>query len=404
LQTPLPEEAVTVTELLADAGYRTACWGKTHYNSRLKHGFQNLQGTPEHTAWLGTQGRQPLPQGKAVLGPWQPFRSPAREWLNADCLPYGAWDDEMADTYFAKQAADFIASASENPFFAVVSLTATHSPFRFPVEFRDRIDTKSLPLQKVQSEDDWQIPEEFRGLTDADRRGISAAYYTAAEFLDKNVGLLLDALQRSGQADSTVVVYVSDHGYMLGHHGRFEKHCSYEPAVRTPLIVRGPGVQVRGASDALVELIDVVPTVLELCGLKVPGQLQGQSFVPVLSGETDRHRAEIVVEYAPNEEVMISDGRWKLVYMRGRRDRTDGYRTGRPAEGPRILLFDLAGDPEESTNLAAKPQCRDEVDRLLMRLADHLVRTARDPGPLRSLKDPLEIIDLGVQPPEGHDD
>ena len=73
------------------------------------------------------------------------------------------------------------------------------------------------------------------------KQGIIAAYYTSVEFLDKNVGLVLDALARSGRENDTLVIYTGDHGYMLGQHGRFEKHCFYEPAVRAPLVMRMPG-------------------------------------------------------------------------------------------------------------------------------------------------------------------
>src|SRR5206468_1671326 len=103
-----------------------------------------------------------------------------------------------------------------------------------------------------------------------EKRGIIASYYTSVAYMDRNLGSILDALDRSRHADDTLVVFNSDHGYLLGHHGRFEKHCCDEEAVRTALVMRLPGVIAPGrATEALVELIDVVPTVLDLCGVGV---------------------------------------------------------------------------------------------------------------------------------------
>src|SRR5206468_8306659 len=133
---------------------------------------------------------------------------------------------------------------------------------------------------RLGAEDDAQVPAIFRDLSDADKKGIQAAYYTSTEFMDKNVGLVLAALQRSGQAADTLVIYTGDHGYLLGQHGRFEKHCCYEPAVRSPLLMRWPG-QIRpgGHTPALVELVDIAPTILQACRVPVPAAVQGRSLL-----------------------------------------------------------------------------------------------------------------------------
>jgi len=118
------------------------------------------------------------------------------------------------------------------------------------------------------------------------------------EYLDKNVGPVLDELKRRGLEESILVVYVGDHGYPLGHQGRFEKHSIWEPAVRAPLIVRrGTGSGQVKTNEALVEFVDLVPTILE--ELKVSGMtgLQGKSFVPVINGKTHKHRDSVFSEY-----------------------------------------------------------------------------------------------------------
>ncbi len=197
--------------------------------------------------------------------------------------------------------------------------------------------------------------------------------------MDRNVGLILDALDGSGEAEGTLVVFNSDHGYLLGQHGRYEKHCCYEDAVRAALIMRLPGVIPTGqATDALVELIDVVPTLLELCRVEIPENIQGRSLVPLLRGEVVSHRDHVVAEYADNAEVMIRTDRWKLVYSAGNRRRRDGYALGAVPPGRSLRLYDLENDPGEIKNVGGCPERAAVVEGLLSLLADHIRRTARD--------------------------
>jgi arylsulfatase A-like enzyme len=399
LRTALPETEPTLAEMLAGAGYQTAAIGKMHFNSPLTHGFQLRIDHAEYRQWLRQRGPRPVPDDIEVLPPWKPFRDPARIWLNGMYVPYGAWDADMAGTYFAQEGAKFLAAKRQKPFFLIVSLYEPHSPFRFPIEFRGRHDPAKFPVPKVGPEDDAQIPAIFRELTDAEKQGIAAAYYTSTEFADKNVGIVLDALEESGHADDTLVMYFGDNGYLLGHHGRFEKHCSYEEAVRMPLLVRLPGrVQPGTSTKALVEFIDLVPTVLDFCGLATPGAVQGRSLVNVLTGKTDRHRDQVFVEYAQNDEVMVRDDRYKLVFIRGKRPRTDGYATGRPLPGHTLKLFDLENDPGEFTNLAGRPEHRQRVDHYVALLVEFLKRTSRLADLIPDTDDPLTILDHCVQP------
>jgi choline-sulfatase len=186
---------------------------------------------------------------------------------------------------------------------------------------------------------------------------------------------------------------------MLGQHGRFEKHCSYEPAIRAPLLVRHPGkVKPAGSTSALVEFIDIAPTVLEYCGIPRPLTMQGRGLVPVLEGKSDRHRDEIVVEYSENEEAALRTERWKFVYTTGKRERQDGYTTGRPLPGRTIRLFDLERDPDEMSNVAGRPENAALVAEFTQRLADHLHRTARRPDQIPRTGDVLAQIDELLKP------
>ena len=183
-------------------------------------------------------------------------------------------------------------------------------------------------------------------MTEGEKRGIAAAYYTSVEYMDACVGRVLDALTKSGHDDDTLVVYLSDHGYFLGQHGRIEKHSSFEEAIRVPLVMRLPGtIPPKSRTPALVELVDLVPTLFEWTGVSATGPLDGRSLVAVAEGRTAKHRQRVFVEYAQNDEAMVRDERWKLVYERGRRRRTDGYDTGRPLVPDQLRLYDLAADP-----------------------------------------------------------
>ena len=405
LLTPLPESEVTLAEMLAAAGYQTVALGKMHFNSRLLHGFdKHLDKAAYHKFLQARGGPRPVPNEIAVLPKkWRPFRDPAEVWLNGSYLPLALWDADMLSTYLAEEADRFLATAgTQRPFFLVVSFRQPHSPFHFPIEYRNRLDPRGFDVPEVGPEDDWQIPAIFRHLTREQKQGIIASYYTATEYLDAKIGQVLDALDRSPHRDNTLVVYVGDHGYMLGQHGRFEKHCMYEQAVRSPLLFRLPGRIAPGrASDAMVELIDIVPTVLEFCGIDIPERVQGRSLVPVLRGQTTRHRDHVIVEYSENEEAMIRTPRWKLIYTTGNRRRQDGYETGRDVpDEQKVRLYDLENDPEEFHNLANEPRQAERVERLLSELAQHMVRTARLPEhvPPSDVTDPRAILDFCLVP------
>jgi choline-sulfatase len=399
LPTSLPEKERTLADLLKPAGYDTASFGKMHFNSTLRHGFDLRLDLADHQAHLKEKGKKPLPEGVEVQPPWRPFKDSARVWLNSACRPFGAVDDDMPGTYFARRAAEYLGERRDRSFFLMVSFYEPHSPFHFPVEYRGRHRPDEYPVPKVGPEDDWQIPAIFRDLTDAEKQGITAAYHTSVEYLDKNVGLVLDALKKSGHDRDTIVVFIGDHGYMLGQHGRFEKHCSYEPAVRAPLIVRWPGhVKPGRTTAALTEFIDIVPTLLEACGQPIPENVQGRSLSGALSGEKTAHRDHVIAEYSENEEAMIRTERWKLVYITGKRKREDGYATGKPLPGRTVLLFDEQNDPDEMTNLAKKPEHAKLVEELTAKLAEHMKRSARQPELVPKDGDVHAVLEHCLQP------
>jgi choline-sulfatase len=399
LKTPLPETEQTLATLLKRAGYDTAAIGKMHFNSQLRHGFDLRLDLPDHQAYLKEKGKKPLPDGVEVQPPWKPFKDPAAVWLNSACRPFGAADADMPGTFFAERAAQYLADRGGRPFFLMVSFYEPHSPFHFPVEYRGRHRPDEYAVPKAGPEDDWQIPAIFRDLTDREKQGIIAAYHTSVEFLVRNVGLVLDALKKAGRDRDTVVVFVGDHGYMLGQHGRFEKHCCFEPAVRAPLVVRWPGhVKPGRTTEALTEFIDIVPTLLEACGRPIPEAVQGKSLAGVLGDMKAAHRDHVIAEYSENEEAMIRTDRWKLIYSTGRRQREDGYATGKPLPGRTVQLYDEMNDPDELTNLAKRPEQAKRVEELTAKLAEHMKRTARQPELIPKDGDVYAILEHCLQP------
>jgi choline-sulfatase len=398
-RTPLPDDEVTLPALLRRAGYQVAAFGKTHYYWPRRHEFDVCADWVEYEEELARRGQGSGPPRGEVLGLWRPFVDPARVWLNSGCLPYPAVDADMFGTFLASRAAQYLGEERAGPFFLYVSFYETHAPFWFPVEYRGHYDPRAFRVPAVTAADREVLPAVFRPLSEADKQGILAAYATSAEFLDKNVGLVLDALDRSPHAENTLVVFTSDHGYLLGQHGRFEKHCCFEPAVRAALLMRFPGVIDPGRTTAaLVGLIDLLPTVLELCGVRAPRNLHGRSLTPLLRGRTVGHRDRVIAEYADNEEAMIRTARWKLIYSTGNRVRGDGYALEQAAAGPLVQLYDLDNDPGETTNLAGHGDHAGLVERLTGELADHLVATARERRSLRKCKDRRSLLEQCLRP------
>ncbi len=230
-----------------------------------------------------------------------------------------------------------------------------HSPFDFPVEDRARLDPGEFRAPRVGPEDAWQVPEIFRDLTEADKRGIIAAYYTSVGFLDHNLGVVLDKLKQLRLDRNTLVVYTADHGYCLGHHGRFEKHCGYDPALRVPLLVRFPGRIRPNVVNNLTEHIDLPATILDMLEVERLPVQHGQSLRPYLEARgVPAPRDHIFSEYLEDEEAYIRTERYKFVYCSGKRARGDGYKTDDPTPGRWLRLYDLKEDPGEFTDIAPK--------------------------------------------------
>jgi choline-sulfatase len=331
-----------------------------HFNTPGKPGLHGLQVAKTEDVvqreWLQAVGPAPHFDGIDIKPAWRPFKDPARIWLNADCRPFPRRYPEMKGTWAARQATDYLQEHKDDQFALWVSFTEPHSPFDFPVEDRTDFKPGSFAVPRVGPEDGAQIPLIFRDLTPAEKQGIIAAYYTSVHYLDRNIGVVLDKLRQLKLENDTLVVYMADHGYSLGQHGRFEKHCCYDPALQVPLVMRWPGhIQSGRVVNDFTESIDVPPTITEVLRAERFSVNQGQSLAPYLAGKRPAApRESIFSEYLENEEACIRTSKWKFIQCSGKRLRTDGYRTENPTPGRYIRLYDLESDPGEFADISAR--------------------------------------------------
>lgn len=185
-------------------------------------------------------------------------------------------------------------------------------------------------------------------------------YLGEISLLDTQVGRILEALERLGLAENTLVIYTTDHGDMCGGHGMIDKHfIMYDDVVRVPFIMRWPGHIAPGSecSAFVSHSIDLPSTFCEVAGAEVPDTFRGRSLLPLVRGELDNGRRDIFCMYHGNQfglysQRMVRDRRWKYVWNATAEDE----------------LYDLESDPGELHNLATDPSCRDELIRLRQRL------------------------------------
>ncbi|MEN1680645.1 MAG: sulfatase [Planctomycetota bacterium] len=297
-------------------------------------------------------------------------------WERADVA-----DDAYADGRIADEAIRRLKAAKERvqPFFLAVGFTKPHLPFCAPEKYWAMYDEVDLPVAETDTYPAGAPSYAGKGLhgeisqykpipsgqplSPEMARNAVHGYFAALSYMDAQLGRVLDELDSLGLAEETVVVLWGDHGYHLGDHGAWTKHTNYEQANRIPLIIAGPGVPRGAASDALVETVDLYPTLAELAHLPPPSgpqPLDGLSLAPILHGKRQavRDHALHVYPRGPRLGRAIRTERYRLVEWR--------RLTGGPAD---YELYDYETDPLEKKNLAAdKPAV---VRRLARVLADY---------------------------------
>ena len=370
-------EAPLITKMLADLGYDCGLAGKLHLSAahnriepRPDDGYRVFHWSHHpHDSW---------PEGHAY-----------NDWLKSQGIDHTSTKKRLGyipaehhqTTWCTDRAIDFIREEREVPWLFSLNCFDPHPPLDPPKEYLDRFDVANLPLPDFAEED---LPEES-ALADAgvnfqtkaqrippDRARLDLAkYWAMIELIDDNVGRLIKTLEESGQRANTVVIFTSDHGHMIGDHGLRNKGCRfYEGLVRVPLIFSWPDrFKSDLRSDALVELIDITPTLLQLAGQSIPENMHGRSLLPLLAGDADpgNHRDFVRCTFTDtlrgpkSRGTMIRGQRYKLVNYHG---------TGLGQ------LFDLQNDPNEHRNLWNSPEHAAIKSKLLIKSFDAEVMSA----------------------------
>ena len=375
--------APLVTKLLTDAAsYDCGLAGKLHLAGA--HGRIEPRGDDGYRVFHWSHdSRDQWPAGHAYAD-W--IRSQGRTLAELREDPAQMPPALHQTTWCADKAIEFMREERTTPWLMSVNMFDPHAPFDPPQEYLDRYDPAALP-DPLWSAKDPQAHAKLGPVDGAASIGLAhakevmAAYYAMIELIDDNVGRMIQALEESGQRENTLVIFTSDHGELLGDHQLVGKGCRfYECLVRVPLICSWPGhVREGSVCDALVELMDIAPTLLELAGVAAPERMQGRSLWPLLTGQAQTHRAYVRSEYyralnpdAPGREhlqgtygTMIRDQRYKLVCYH---DRALGE------------LFDLEEDPGEFDNRWDDPAYADVRFALLKQNFDALAQ-AVDIGP-----------------------
>jgi iduronate 2-sulfatase len=342
-------------------GYQTLAVGKiTHYpgnrtGRNWAEGPEELPGAWDRT-WIpkspwataeemmhGYANGQPRVPGKSP--PWQMFDGP---------------DEAYPDAWVASDAVRTLRelAVSDRPWFFAVGLFKPHLPFAAPKKWFDLHDPKDIAAPAVTSKpagdpSGWHPSGEFRGnYRDAAGRDpgsdpayaleLRRAYAAATSYVDAQVGRVLDTLRELRLEQNTIVVIWSDHGFLLGEHAIWGKHTLYENGLRSPLMIRVPGMKRPGEkSDALVEAVDLYPTLLEYCHLPSPGAMDGRSLQPQLENPAAPTVKPARGFWSAGDRTIRTE-RWRLIAHRVK-----------DSPVPKVELFDMIADPNEARNVAA---------------------------------------------------
>jgi len=396
LFTPFPDEGnTTIAEHLKETGYKTAIIGKQHWNNSFwyslyeggppNHGFDHIVDKGQYRRYL--EGVEQKDFQIETYNRQEALKDDA-ERINCRVLPHAVEDKNSLGVYLTNQAIDFVEENKKEPFFLWLSYYEPHAPFYFPVEFAGKYKAEDMVLPQTSPEDDQWVPLRFKNLTDLQRKGVIASYYTCVEYMDRNIGMFVDALDEMGMSENTLVIYLSDNGYLLNEHKRFEKHTMWEEAVRQPMIIRfGDHYRAGSREDALIEYVDVVPTLLDLVDAEPISEVQGRSFVNVINDEEDDFRELVFSEYLQDNLAMIRDERWKYIFTTGSRELGIGYRTGNGPRGIVHRLYDLQEDPLELKDVSE--QYPNELNRLQNAMLQRFMETHPD---AKNCPDQLTLI------------
>ena len=287
-------------------------------------------------------------------------------------VQYEGDGSDQADHKSATKAIELLGDHKDEPFFLAVGFVRPHYPMVAPNQYFDPYPWEKMKLPPAVDDDLADIPKLGVAGTVSTKNDIGkypdnqkrmwSAYYASVNFMDDQVGRVIDELDRLGLRESTAIVFTSDHGYHLGEHGFWQKSNLHEEVLRVPLIMSVPGRQ-PGRSDSIVELVDIYPTLSQLAGLDIPKSVQGKSLIPVLQ----------------DPDATVKDG--ALSFNKGHSLRTPKWHFMRYNDGSKEL-YNMTADPRQFTNQADlkayEPIVTQLNQQLDQRLSQHgLVKSPR---------------------------
>lgn len=344
------DEKESLAQFFKNRGYYSARVSKIFHMGvpiDIETGSDGQDDPASWTEKFNSQGPEWKSEGFAELVQNNPDGSIERKGGNVMTIVQSEGGDLVqSDGKTAQKAVELIREHKNEPFFLAVGLVRPHVPFVAPKEYFAPYPWQQIVPPPV-VEGDWNdIPEkginyvttQNAEMSYAQKQKAIAAYYASVSFMDAQVGKILATLKEEGLDDNTVVIFTSDHGFHLGEHDFWMKVSLKEESVKVPLMLRVPGMTT-GNSEALVELIDLYPTLLDLTGFEIPTGLQGKSLAPILKGKEESVRDVAFSVTQGGNTYLIRSDRWAYIQY------------GKNAEEG-MELFDMYQDPGQFTNLA----------------------------------------------------
>ena len=344
------KDLVTLPQYFHRHGYKTYSAGKIFHG-----GAARKSKVPEFDVWGPGGGVGAKPKNK-IIPPTEPGNHPLMDW---GTFPHR--DQDKGDYKVASWAVEQLETMPEDePFFMAVGFFLPHVPCYATQRWFDLYPEATLKLPPMLENDradtpqfswyiHWDLPEPRLSWLKANNqvKPLTRAYLASISFVDSQVGRVLRALEKSGQADNTIVVLWSDHGYHLGEKEITGKNTLWERSARVPLIFAGPGVGQFAECRQPVELLDIYPTLNELCSLPARDQLEGLSLVPQLKNPRETRDRPAITTHNPGNHGVRTEGFRYIVYADGSEE-----------------LYDMRADPNEHHNKANHPQYRQQKEEM----------------------------------------
>ncbi len=368
-------DIVTLPQLFKNHGYFVARVGKLyHYGVPKQIGTNGLDDPVSWEQVINPRGRDCddedkiysiIAGEKARVAVGTGNYGGTLSWLAAD-----GEDIEQTDGKIAAEACRLLREHKDKPFFLAVGFFRPHTPYVSPKKYFGFYPAEQIALaQNPAGDREGKPPASLTvfpphyGMDEGLQRTVTQAYYASVSFMDTQFGVVLNQLESLGLAQNTVVVFLSDHGYHLGEHGQWQKMTVFEEAARVPLIIAAPGMKAVGQSTKRVaELVDVYPTLADLCALPAPAELEGTSLRPLLDDPQKSLKKGAftqVIHAVRGGRAKKPDAKDRAM---GRSVRTERYRYTEWNEGRNgIELYDHQTDPHEWHNLADDPQAAEVV-------------------------------------------